>query len=88
MKTGMLFYYGDAPLYSAITAAAEKFKAKYGRYPDLIYANEKQVKPLWIGRMLTGWLREKGVRLETKNTVMPNHLWLGVAQAQIPEATA
>ena len=72
MNIGMLWFDNDtkADLTAKIQRAAEYYKQKYGRDPNLCFVHPSMIaeanKPA------------NGVELRTSQSVLPNHLWLGV----------
>jgi hypothetical protein len=73
MNIGMLWFDNDtkADLPAKVQRAAEYYKRKYGRDPNLCF-----VHPSMIASPLKP---TNGVELRTSQSVLPNHLWLGVS---------
>lgn len=72
MDIGMLWYDdSDKPLDKKIERAAEYYKAKYAKSPDLCFVNPAQVLP-------DSSAQPSGIRIVQDRTVIHNHLWIGV----------
>lgn len=73
MNIGMLWFDNDskADLTAKIQRAAEYYKRKYGRDPNLCF-----VHPSMVAAPLN---QAAGVELRTSQSVLPNHLWLGIS---------
>jgi len=73
MNVGMLWLDTDRKrtLDEKVQRAAEYYKDKYGRLPELCLVNSKAIKDETkkVGR----------VRVEAERTVLPDHFWLGMA---------
>jgi hypothetical protein len=72
MNIGMLWFDNDvkADLPTKIQRAADYYRTKYGRTPNLCFVHPSML-PNPVNQ--TG-----GVELRTSRSVLPNHLWLGV----------
>ncbi|HID51633.1 MAG TPA: hypothetical protein EYP41_06320 [Anaerolineae bacterium] len=71
MNVGMLWLDDDKqrPLEDKVSRAADYYREKYGRLPDLCLVNPKMlVQEKKVGR----------VRVQPKNTVLLHHFWLGM----------
>jgi len=71
MNVGMLWLDDDKqrPLEDKVSRAADYYREKYGRLPDLCLVNPKMlVEEKKVGR----------VRVQPKNTVLLHHFWLGM----------
>ncbi len=96
MHIGLLWYDGDprSTLEDKIERAAERYREKYGRWPDTCMVHPQAVDgrrdgDLQVGRQVRG---SKGkIRVVPALNILQHHFWLGVsngdAQAQKPEAT-
>ncbi|NIM95138.1 MAG: hypothetical protein GTO18_15690 [Anaerolineales bacterium] len=76
MNVGMLWYDGDAKktMDVRIERASEYYQDKYGRVPNLCY-----IHPRMAGEDLPSEIN--GLKVLTSNTVLPDHFWLGVEDA-------
>lgn len=80
-----LFWYDDTPgrtLAEKIKQAATRYRIKYGQEPNLCL-----VHPCLLGDVDS----VGGIQVNGLKTVLPNHLWLGVAmekKAQKPTSSA
>ncbi len=71
MNVGMLWLDDDKqrPLEEKVTRAADYYREKYGRLPELCLVNPKMLaEEKEVGR----------VQVQPKNTVLPHHFWLGM----------
>ena len=76
MRVGMLWL-DDSPrrsLEEKVRLAAAYYRQKYGRQPDLCYVHPTM--------LLEGRLEVDGVVVRPLKDILPQHLWLGVAEAQ------
>lgn len=73
MKIGMLWYDNDpkTSLAKKISKAATYYQEKYARIPNLCY-----VHPATIGSLE---LTDAVIEVRISQSVMPNHIWMGVA---------
>ncbi len=75
MNTGMMWFDNDkhTPLSTKVGQAAEYYRRKYGRHPDIC-----QVHPT----MFTGSEQQEShigrVTLRPNQIILPGHLWIGV----------
>ena len=82
MKTGLLWYDGDAkrPLEDKIERAAERYRQKFGRWPNTCYVHPQAVAG--------GKGEEKGLACQPRESqalirvlfapnILPHHFWLG-----------
>ena len=87
MDIGMLWYDDDGKrqLDEKVARAAEYYRAKYGVQPTECYVHPSTLAPdasaegepkSGAGRIVAG-----GVRLRANRTVIKNHFWLGVGDA-------
>ena len=77
MNIGMLWFDNDskADIGAKIQRAAEYYKRKYGRDPNLCFVHPSMVA--------TSDERMNGVELRTSQSVLPNHFWLGVSAISV-----
>lgn len=71
MNIGMLWLDDDKkrPFEEKIRLAADYYKNKYGRTPELCFVNAMtETNSKKIGR----------IEVETLKTILPNHFWLGM----------
>ncbi len=83
LAVGMLWYDADvsAPLATRLERAARYYREKYGAQPTLCVVHPDTAgedPPPDAG----------GVRIEASRSVLPEHLWLGVAVGGEAEPTA
>jgi hypothetical protein len=73
MNIGMLWFDNDtkADLPAKIQRAADYYKSKYGRSPNLCF-----VHPSMAPETMN---QAAGLELRTSRSVMPNHLWMGIS---------
>jgi hypothetical protein len=72
MHTGMLWFDNDprTPLAAKIQKAAEYYRQKYGRQPDLCLVNPTMLQNEKIN--------EERITVRPYRPVLPGHLWIGV----------
>lgn len=72
MHTGMLWFDNDphTPLAHKIQKAAEYYRQKYGRLPDLCLVNPAMLQNEKIN--------EGRITVRPYRPVLPGHLWIGV----------
>lgn len=72
MRTGMLWFDDDPkrPLTEKIDRAVKRYTEKYGKIPNVVYAN-----PVTIGEAKPD--AHKLIALKTARSILPNHFWLG-----------
>jgi hypothetical protein len=79
MNTGMMWFDNDpkTPLEAKVTKAADYYRHKYGRVPDLCMVNpgSLQKSPSQIGEPHCGKILIRPLR-----SIMPGHLWIGVEE--------
>ncbi len=73
MKSGLLWFDNSKkPITAKIEDAAKRYKEKFGIIPDTCFVNprdlESETKP------------SLKIRVDSKATIMPNHIWLGVSK--------
>jgi len=77
MNIGMLWFDNDpkTPLDAKVLKAADYYRHKYGRSPDICLVNpaslaktDPQVEPIHAGR----------IAIQPLRSIMPGHLWIGV----------
>ena len=73
MRVGMLWYDDDRrqELGDKVGRAANHYRSKYGRIPNLCMANPKT-----LGKNPPNEV--EGLKLRPSGAVLPNHFWLGV----------
>jgi hypothetical protein len=73
MRVGMLWYDDDRRhgLGDKVDRAASHFRSKYGRTPNLCFAN-----PETLGKNPPKEV--SGLKLKSSGSVLPHHFWLGV----------
>jgi hypothetical protein len=80
MNIGMMWFDNDpkTALVEKVTRAAEYYRSKYGRAPDICLVNPGMLKEPMIqaGR----------IQVRPMQTVLPGHLWIGVDE-KIPLGT-
>jgi hypothetical protein len=74
MNTGMLWFDNDPKLdfNSKVMRAAAYYQKKYGQTPNLCYVNPSMSIDIPS--------KSSGVDVQTNQTILPNHFWLGVKQ--------
>ena len=74
MDIGMLWFDNDPKLdvLSKVMKAAAYYRSKYGEEPNLCF-----VHPSMIPDVKT---RAGKIAVQTNNTVLPHHFWIGVQQ--------
>ena len=75
MKIGMLWLdLSSKPLPDRISEAAAYYRDKYGRDPDTCFINPKDPgQPCSLA----------GFEIKTDKSIMPGHLWLGIAAREV-----
>lgn len=76
MKLGMLWFDNDpkTALVEKVLRAADYYRNKYGRVPDLCLVNPAMLKnPADSEEIQVGTIRLRSMR-----TILPNHLWIGI----------
>ena len=81
MKSGLLWYDNNrkTSLADKIEAAAKRYREKFGKSPNQIYINpvDAELHPDQFQRARNE-IEARGGNLDTKKTIMPNHIWLGI----------
>lgn len=74
MRTGMLWYDGDAhaDLQTKVQRAAAYYQKKYGIMPTLCFVHPSMLPEEPV--------RSGVIELRSSKQVLPNHLWLGVPE--------
>ena len=74
MFTGMMWFDNDpkTALTEKVRQAAEYYKNKYGRIPDVCLVNPKM--------MPEGEAHEGKITVRANRSVLPGHLWIGVEE--------
>lgn len=78
MKSGLLWYYkGD--IVENIPVALDRYKERYNSLPNMIYMSDKDISIEKL-EQLRAEMAQRGVSVETKSTVLPHHLFIGVCE--------
>ena len=82
MFTGMMWYDNDpkTALTEKVHQAADYYRQKYGRIPDVCLVNPKM--------MPEGEAREGKITIRANRSVLPGHLWIGVEPSHEPAQSA
>lgn len=75
MKSGLLWFDGSKkPIASKIEDAARRYKEKFGILPDTAFVNPRDLD--------TEAKQRPNIKISIagKATIMPNHIWLGIAK--------
>jgi len=74
MNTGMMWFDNDpkTALIEKIERAADYYREKYGRVPDICLVNP--------GMMNEPELRAGKIVVKALRTVLPGHLWIGIEE--------
>jgi hypothetical protein len=77
LEIGMLWFDGDhhRSLGQRIQRAAEYYETKYGARPDVCFLHPAMVED-------DAGQAAGAIRIHTSASVLPDHFWLGVAQAE------
>ena len=96
MNIGMLWFDNDpkAGLTTKVERAAAYYHTKYGRTPTLCFVhpsmlaeNAQASKNPSSGEGSNSGYAVAGVEVRSTRSVLPNHLWIGVNNTQISEAS-
>ncbi len=73
MDIGMLWFDDDGrqDLGAKVSRAADHYRSKYGRTPDLCFAH-----PRTLGKNPPK--KAAGMKLRSSGSVLPHHFWLGI----------
>lgn len=72
MKSGLLWYDASQNTIDVkIQQAAKRYQEKFGAAPNLAFVNPKDIKDPAV--------RVLNITIKTKETIMPNHVWLGIS---------
>ena len=76
MKVGLLWYDDDPKraLEEKIARAAQRYREKFGRRPDICYVNPAMLEE--------GAPRSGRVRVVTAPNILPHHFWVGVSEGE------
>jgi hypothetical protein len=81
MDIGMLWFDSNRQqdVCVRIERASTYYRSKYGRAPDLCYVHPS---------MLAGEIPKEiaGLKVQTSQTVLPDHFWLGIEKAKAQKA--
>lgn len=77
MKSGLLWFDNTKgkPLVEKIEDAAARYQHKFGVRPNraFVHPSDMPAEPAAI--------EAKGIVIETKHTIMPKHIWIGVDES-------
>ena len=79
MKTGKLWFDDDPkrPFDEKVERAANRYRQKYGDYPDLVYTNPHTSG---VERCELVYIKPSiPIRVRQARSIQPDHFWLGVA---------
>jgi hypothetical protein len=79
MNIGMMWFDNDpkTSLATKIARAAEYYRAKYGRTPDICLVNPNTT----IGEVMGN------ITIRSCKTILPGHLWIGVEDVEVRNHT-
>lgn len=78
MKSGLLWYDNTtAPLAQKIATVNKRYREKFGNAPNCAFVNPTDVSI----HDLAALSAETGMSVDVKNTIIKNHIWLGVDPA-------
>lgn len=70
MKSGLLWYDPKSSnIQDKIQAAARRYQEKFGIVPNIAFVNPADLQP---------GARVKNIKIQSKQTILPNYIWLGV----------
>lgn len=79
MTNGLLWFDNSKKhLRIKITAAAKRYKEKYGTMPNLCYVNPANLGGMVKKELTLNMPDNPKITAIPKVTIMPNHIWLGV----------
>lgn len=71
MKSGLLWFDNSTNfIEKKIEAAAQRYQDKFGIAPTIAFVNPKMLENKPTPRI-------KNIRVESKSTILPNHIWIG-----------
>lgn len=81
MRSGLLWFDRDADkhLMQTIDDAAKRYREKFGVSPDTCYVNREQLKA-FASANRDALPRTLNLSVLPKETIMKNHVWLGMKQ--------
>lgn len=84
MKSGLLWYDNSpAPLAQKIATASKRWREKFGNAPNCAFINPTDVSIHDLAALSAA----TGMSVDVKNTIIKNHIWLGVDETlQVQEA--
>lgn len=82
MTSGLLWYDNKNPLMAVIAVARARHIEKFKCAPDIAYINDNI--PLEELDSLRAAFSPLKLKIKTKKTILPNHVWLGVSVAREP----
>ena len=72
MKIGLLWFDDSRrPIGEKIGQAAERYRQKFGRWPNCVFVN-----PGTLGNFRS----PNGLQVVAADNILPNHFWIGVAE--------
>lgn len=83
MTSGLLWYDNKNPLAQVIADAAKRYHEKYGYSADTIFVNPASAQGEAFNTLRADYAA-RGVSVQSKSTILPNHVWLGVSAAREP----
>lgn len=70
MKSGLLWYDPKSSnIQDKIQAAARRYQEKFGTVPNIAFVNPADLQP---------GARVMNIKIQSKQTILPNYIWLGV----------
>ena len=88
MKTGLLWFDDDPrkQLEEKVLRAATHYEHKYGQSPSLCFVHPSALSADRQALGDNGKVRRAGaVEIRAGRSVLPHHLWLGMAEKGLPE---
>jgi hypothetical protein len=82
MNVGMLWFDNDSRrgVEEKVRRAADHYKNKYGRKPNICFVHSSMLEG--NGKQKT--LNSNGIEIRSGRSVLPHHLWIGVAEEGEP----
>ena len=77
MRSGLLWFDNKNELPVALAQAAARYAEKFGVRPDTCFVNPNDAPD--------GLAAIDGITIRAKSTIIPKHLWLGVANPTPPQ---
>ncbi len=83
MKSGLLWYDNSTKtITQKIEEAAKRYNEKFGSPPDRCYINANDI-PSGNPENLPVIATHSGIEIASSKTIMPNYVWLGIAEEGI-----